>query len=164
MRGAHRAARRGAWNGATWESPLSSILLHERRDAARRRACAVCLIQIKAADLDSRRMSHVFEHHLRRRAAAALRPAGTTLHLVPDRAGLRAEFGVAQLRDQARRTNQELIPRPLSIYVHVPFCFSPCFYCGCNRIITRDTSRSAPYLSRLAREIEADRAVVRPRP
>jgi len=65
-----------------------------------------------------------------------------------------AEFGVTQLRDQARRTNQELIPRPLSIYVHVPFCFSPCFYCGCNRIITRDTSRSAPYLSRLAREIE----------
>jgi len=65
-----------------------------------------------------------------------------------------AEFGAAQLREHARRTNQELIPRPLSIYVHVPFCFSPCFYCGCNRIITRDTSRSAPYLSRLAREIE----------
>jgi len=65
-----------------------------------------------------------------------------------------SEFGAAQLREQARRTNQELIPRALSIYVHVPFCFSPCFYCGCNRIITRDTSRSAPYLSRLAREIE----------
>jgi len=65
-----------------------------------------------------------------------------------------AGFGAAQLRDQARRTNQEPIPRALSIYVHVPFCFSPCFYCGCNRIITRDTSRSAPYLQRLAREIE----------
>ena len=65
-----------------------------------------------------------------------------------------SEFGAAQLREQARRTNQELIPRALSIYVHVPFCFSPCFYCGCNRIITRDTTRSAPYLSRLAREIE----------
>src|SRR6478735_8668387 len=64
------------------------------------------------------------------------------------------DFGVVQLREQARRTNQELIPRALSIYVHVPFCFSPCFYCGCNRIITRDTTRSAPYLSRLAREIE----------
>jgi len=63
-------------------------------------------------------------------------------------------FGQVQLREQARRTNQEPIPRPLSIYVHVPFCFSPCFYCGCNRIITRDTSRSAPYLQRLAREIE----------
>jgi oxygen-independent coproporphyrinogen-3 oxidase len=38
--------------------------------------------------------------------------------------------------------------------VHVPFCFSPCFYCGCNRIITRDTSRARPYLERLQREIE----------
>jgi oxygen-independent coproporphyrinogen-3 oxidase len=49
----------------------------------------------------------------------------------------------------------------------VPYCFSPCFYCGCNRIITRDTSRAAPYLLRLARESEQmsrlfarDRAVV----
>jgi oxygen-independent coproporphyrinogen-3 oxidase len=37
--------------------------------------------------------------------------------------------------------------------VHVPFCFSPCFYCGCNRIITRDRSRVRPYLERLQREI-----------
>jgi len=63
-------------------------------------------------------------------------------------------FGATQLREQALRTNQEPIPRPLSIYVHVPYCFSPCFYCGCNRIITRDRSRAAPYLLRLAREAE----------
>jgi oxygen-independent coproporphyrinogen-3 oxidase len=63
-----------------------------------------------------------------------------------------ADFGATQLRAHARRTNEEPIPRPLSIYVHVPYCFSPCFYCGCNRIITRDRSRSAPYLLRLARE------------
>src|SRR5262245_45497090 len=65
-----------------------------------------------------------------------------------------ADFGAAQLREQVLRTNQEPIPRPLSIYVHVPYCFSPCFYCGCNRIITRDRSRAAPYLLRLAREAE----------
>jgi oxygen-independent coproporphyrinogen-3 oxidase len=65
-----------------------------------------------------------------------------------------AGFGAAQLQRHAQRSNQEPIPRPLSIYVHVPFCFSPCFYCGCNRIITRDSGRAAPYLLRLAREIE----------
>ena len=65
-----------------------------------------------------------------------------------------ADFSAAKLREQATRTNQEPIPRPLSIYVHVPFCFSPCFYCGCNRIITRDFSRAVPYLQRLAREAE----------
>src|SRR3546814_17279279 len=45
------------------------------------------------------------------------------------------------------------IPRRLSLYVHVPFCVSPCFYCGCNRIITRDHGRGATYLHRLEREI-----------
>jgi oxygen-independent coproporphyrinogen-3 oxidase len=65
-----------------------------------------------------------------------------------------ADFGAAQLRQHARRTNDEPIPRSLSLYVHVPYCFSPCFYCGCNRIITRDRSRAAPYLARLAREAE----------
>ncbi len=65
-----------------------------------------------------------------------------------------ADFGAAQLREHALRTNEEPIPKPLSLYVHVPYCFSPCFYCGCNRIITRDRSRAAPYLLRLAREAE----------
>jgi oxygen-independent coproporphyrinogen-3 oxidase len=63
-------------------------------------------------------------------------------------------FGAPQLRAQARRTNDEPIPRPLSLYVHIPYCFSPCFYCGCNRVITRDQGRAAPYLLRLEREIE----------
>jgi len=63
-------------------------------------------------------------------------------------------FGAGQLREQALRSNEEPIPRPLSVYVHVPYCFSPCFYCGCNRIITRDRSRAEPYLLRLARETE----------
>src|SRR5688572_30366737 len=63
-------------------------------------------------------------------------------------------FGVAQLREHARLSNEEPIPRPLSVYVHVPYCFSPCFYCGCNRVITRDRTRAAPYLLRVAREVE----------
>src|SRR5690348_7718162 len=63
-------------------------------------------------------------------------------------------FGAPQLREQAKRTNEEPIPRPLSLYVHIPYCFSPCFYCGCNRVITRDKGKAAPYLQRLEREIE----------
>ncbi|MGQ0428407.1 MAG: oxygen-independent coproporphyrinogen III oxidase [Gammaproteobacteria bacterium] len=66
----------------------------------------------------------------------------------------RPEFGEAQFRACARRSNAEPIPRDLSLYVHIPFCFSPCFYCGCTRIITRDRSRGALYLARLLREIE----------
>lgn len=63
------------------------------------------------------------------------------------------QFNEATLREHIQRSNAWPIPQPLSLYVHVPFCFSPCFYCGCNRIITRDLSRARPYLERLQREI-----------
>ena len=64
-----------------------------------------------------------------------------------------AGFGEAQLRQAALASNGDPIPRRLSLYVHVPFCVSPCFYCGCNRIITRDLARGETYLARLYREI-----------
>ena len=43
--------------------------------------------------------------------------------------------------------------RPLSLYVHLPFCDTICYYCGCNKIVTRDHSHSARYLEYLRREI-----------
>ena len=64
-----------------------------------------------------------------------------------------AGFGEKELRDVAAASNGDPIPRRLSLYVHVPFCESPCFYCGCNRIITRDKARGEAYLARLFREI-----------
>jgi oxygen-independent coproporphyrinogen-3 oxidase len=66
----------------------------------------------------------------------------------------RADFGESALREAIRRSNEEPIPRPLSLYVHVPFCMSPCFYCGCNRVITRDTGKADRYLEYLYHEIE----------
>jgi len=63
-------------------------------------------------------------------------------------------FGEADFRAHARASNDDPIPRALSLYVHVPFCLSPCFYCGCTRIITRDKGKAAIYLDHLYREIE----------
>ncbi|RMH90927.1 oxygen-independent coproporphyrinogen III oxidase [Lysobacter pythonis] len=65
-----------------------------------------------------------------------------------------AGFGETELRGVITESNGDPIPRRLSLYVHVPYCMSPCFYCGCNRIITRDLSKSAPYIERLKREID----------
>ena len=62
-------------------------------------------------------------------------------------------FGETDFARAARLSNDDPIPRRLSLYAHVPFCFSPCFYCGCNRIITRDKARAGTYLSRLVREV-----------
>src|SRR6478672_10528338 len=65
----------------------------------------------------------------------------------------RADFGEREFREAAAASNGDPIPRRLSLYVHVPFCESPCFYCGCNRVITRDRQRGDAYLARLYREI-----------
>ena len=44
--------------------------------------------------------------------------------------------------------------RPLSLYVHVPFCANICYYCACNKVITKDRGRTQPYLQRLEQEIQ----------
>ncbi len=44
--------------------------------------------------------------------------------------------------------------RPLSIYVHIPFCESLCYYCACNKIITKHHEKAVPYLRYLAKEID----------
>ena len=43
--------------------------------------------------------------------------------------------------------------QPLSLYVHIPFCESLCYYCACNKIITKHKERSVDYLHLLEREV-----------
>ena len=43
---------------------------------------------------------------------------------------------------------------PLSVYVHIPFCESLCYYCACNKVITKHHSKAAEYLRYLSRELE----------
>jgi oxygen-independent coproporphyrinogen-3 oxidase len=43
---------------------------------------------------------------------------------------------------------------PLSLYVHIPFCESVCYYCACNKVITKHHERAAEYLRYLGREVE----------
>ncbi len=52
------------------------------------------------------------------------------------------------------------IARPLSLYVHIPFCNTICYYCGCNKIITKDHGRSAKYLKYLAKEMAIQAAAL----
>ena len=55
---------------------------------------------------------------------------------------------------QQRRSGAAAMVLPLSIYVHVPFCESLCYYCACNKIITKHHDRAAEYLRYLAREVD----------
>jgi oxygen-independent coproporphyrinogen-3 oxidase len=56
---------------------------------------------------------------------------------------------------QAMRTRLiGAVRQPLSLYVHLPFCNTICFYCGCNKVVTRDKSRAARYLQYLSKEVQ----------
>jgi oxygen-independent coproporphyrinogen III oxidase len=49
---------------------------------------------------------------------------------------------------------------PLSLYVHIPFCESLCYYCACNKIITKHHDRAAKYLRYLAREVDLHTSIL----
>jgi len=48
----------------------------------------------------------------------------------------------------------DTIARPLSLYIHIPFCNTLCFYCACNKVITKDRTKSAEYVRYLLKEME----------
>jgi oxygen-independent coproporphyrinogen-3 oxidase len=60
-------------------------------------------------------------------------------------------FGEADYRTLALASNAG--GKPLSLYFHIPFCDTVCFYCACNKIVTKNRTRARPYLERLHREI-----------
>jgi oxygen-independent coproporphyrinogen-3 oxidase len=62
-------------------------------------------------------------------------------------------FDAAAYESWLARRNVGAVTRPLELYIHMPFCSTLCFYCGCNKIITRDKSKGVEYLKYLNEEI-----------
>lgn len=60
-------------------------------------------------------------------------------------------FGEDQYREMAANTNAS--GNPLSLYFHIPFCDTVCYYCACNKVVTKDREQAQPYLQSLYREI-----------
>ena len=55
---------------------------------------------------------------------------------------------------ERRREGTAAMGLPLSLYVHIPFCKSLCYFCACNKIITRNAGRAQLYLRYLSREVD----------
>ncbi|WP_159657383.1 oxygen-independent coproporphyrinogen III oxidase [Vibrio atypicus] len=53
--------------------------------------------------------------------------------------------------------------RPLSLYIHIPFCHKLCYYCGCNKVITRHAHKADEYLDVLEQEIRTRAALLQGR-
>lgn len=77
----------------------------------------------------------------------------------PTAAQFTSNFDPLKYVAAARNSNDDPIPVPLSLYLHLPFCQSPCYYCACTRVITRHHSKVEAYLKRLYREIELQAAL-----
>ena len=60
-------------------------------------------------------------------------------------------FGDQQYREHIVKSNAA--GGPLSLYFHIPFCDTVCFYCACNKIITKNRKHAEPYLDNLCKEI-----------
>lgn len=74
-----------------------------------------------------------------------------------------AGFKEQQYKNWAEWTNKQNIgadvARPLSLYFHIPFCNTVCYYCGCSKVVTKNRDKAAPYLQRLHKEIELQSAL-----
>jgi oxygen-independent coproporphyrinogen III oxidase len=62
-------------------------------------------------------------------------------------------FGEAQLAQWLERRNIGGINQPLSLYVHLPFCNTVCYYCACNKLVTRDRAKASKYIDYLESEL-----------
>lgn len=78
--------------------------------------------------------------------------AGPRYTSYPTAMQLETQVGAFDLLHALRDSRKAL--RPVSLYVHIPFCANICYYCACNKVITKDRGRAQAYLQRLEHEIQ----------
>lgn len=83
--------------------------------------------------------------------------AGPRYTSYPTAVQFHAEFDEAAYRRQAAISNSR--GGPLSLYFHIPFCDTVCFYCACNKVVTKRREKAEPYLANLYRELELQSAL-----
>ena len=85
--------------------------------------------------------------------------AGPRYTSYPTAAQFHSGFTAADYCRIAEATNHETPRRPLSLYFHIPFCSTVCFYCACSKVVTRDRAKAGPYLAQLYKEIAIQAAL-----
>ncbi len=68
--------------------------------------------------------------------------------------------GPAEYRQHLKADDQNLSKRELSLYFHIPFCDTLCYFCGCNMMVSRNQNRINEYLDYLEREMELFRPLI----
>ena len=63
------------------------------------------------------------------------------------------EYGPEDYCEWVDHSNNDPIPTALSLYLHIPFCDTICYYCGCSKIVTKDKDKAPAYIDLLKKEI-----------
>jgi oxygen-independent coproporphyrinogen-3 oxidase len=71
-----------------------------------------------------------------------------------------ADFNAKSYAEWMTKRGADGVARPLSLYIHIPFCNTLCFYCACNKVITKDRSQSAEYVRYLIKEMAMQAALL----
>jgi len=72
------------------------------------------------------------------------------------------DFDAETYKTWVQRRNVGVQRRPLSLYFHIPFCNTLCFYCGCNKVITKDKGKAVTYLDYLVKELDMQAKLFNP--
>ncbi|KHD07256.1 coproporphyrinogen III oxidase [Candidatus Thiomargarita nelsonii] len=84
--------------------------------------------------------------------------AGPRYTSYPTAVQFHSRFDKSAYREYALNSNAAPL-KPLSLYVHIPFCDTVCFYCACNKVATKNRSLAVPYLAHLHQEIAMQAAL-----
>ena len=93
------------------------------------------------------------EHKKDMELAAKYASQGPRYTSYPTAPQFRQDFPVDQYRAW-QDTDGDHKRAPLSLYLHLPFCNDICYYCACNKIVTREKGAARQYLQRLEKEIQ----------
>jgi len=63
-------------------------------------------------------------------------------------------FSIDDYKNSVDISNSDLIPKAISLYFHIPFCDTICYYCACNKIVTKDHAKADVYLRYLIKELK----------
>lgn len=88
-----------------------------------------------------------------RQLIASLPASGPRYTSYPTADRFHTGFGEAEYIKALQLRGLGALNKPLSLYIHIPFCNTICYYCGCNKIITKDKSRADTYIEYLEREM-----------
>ena len=88
-----------------------------------------------------------------RELIASLPASGPRYTSYPTADRFHTQFGEQEYIHALQQRQLGALNKPLSLYIHIPFCNTICYYCGCNKIITKDKSRADDYIRYLEKEM-----------